>query len=77
MRENDKLTPRAKDQVLGCMVGGAVGDALGYAVEFESYGGIVKKYGEQGITHWTGMASQRFPTTPRCPFSPQPESCWE
>jgi len=52
MIENDKLTPRAKDQVLGCMVGGAVGDALGYAVEFESYGGIVKKYGEQGITRF-------------------------
>ena len=45
MRVNEKLTPRAKDQVLGCMVGGAVGDALGYAVEFASYDSIVKKYG--------------------------------
>ena len=39
-RENSKLTPHAKDQVLGCMVGGAVGDALGYAVEFASYDSI-------------------------------------
>lgn len=52
MRENDKLTPRAKDQVLGCMVGGAVGDALGYAVEFEEYRTIVKKYGVKGITRY-------------------------
>ena len=60
MEENPKPTPRAKDQVLGCMVGGAVGDALGYAVEFESYGVIVKKYGEKGITrfqlNWHGLA---------------------
>ena len=52
MRENEKLTPRAKDQVLGCMVGGAVGDALGYAVEFMSYDSIVKKYGVKGITRY-------------------------
>ena len=41
MRDNPNLIPRAQDQVLGCMVGGAVGDALGYAVEFSSYGSIV------------------------------------
>lgn len=52
MKENDKLTPRAKDQVLGCMVGGAVGDTLGYAVEFEVYRSIVKQYGEKGITRY-------------------------
>lgn len=52
MRENLKLTPRTKDQVLGCMVGGAVGDALGYAVEFSSYGSIVKQYGEKGIMRY-------------------------
>lgn len=52
MRENSKLTPHAKDQVLGCMVGGAVGDALGYAVEFASYDSIVKKYGEKDITRF-------------------------
>ncbi len=52
MQENSILTPRAKDQVLGCMVSGAVGDALGYAVEFISYDSIVKKYGERGITQF-------------------------
>ena len=64
MRENSKLTPHAKDQVLGCMVGGAVGDALGYAVEFTSYDSIVGKYGAKGITCFDldrhGVASQIF-----------------
>ena len=36
MRENPKLTPRTKDQVLGCMVGGAVGDGRG--AEYEADG---------------------------------------
>ena len=27
--------------------------------------------------NWTGTALQRFPTTPRCPFSPLRASCWE
>ncbi len=34
------------------MVGGAVGDALGYAVEFMSYREIVARYGENGITRY-------------------------
>ena len=39
-----------QDQIRGCMVGGAVGDALGYAVEFDSEGTIFAKYGQSGIT---------------------------
>ena len=46
------MTEKVKDQVLGCMVGGAVGDALGYAVEFDSWSSIVRKYGERGITRF-------------------------
>ena len=39
------------DKIRGSMVGGAVGDALGYPVEFIcSYEGIQKRYGENGIT---------------------------
>lgn len=42
-----------KDRVRGCLVGGAVGDALGYAVEFvDSYQAIVNGYGPQGITRF-------------------------
>src|SRR5260370_4673369 len=33
----------------GCLLGGAVGDALGAAVEFLDLDEIVKSYGEQGI----------------------------
>lgn len=36
----------------GCLIGGAVGDALGYAVEFISASAIFKKYGENGITEY-------------------------
>ncbi|MBQ6650513.1 MAG: ADP-ribosylglycohydrolase family protein, partial [Atopobiaceae bacterium] len=38
----------------GCLLGGAVGDALGYAVEFDSYARIVGEYGEGGIRSLEG-----------------------
>ena len=34
---------------LACLLGGAVGDALGYRVEFDSLAAIRRKYGEEGI----------------------------
>lgn len=51
--QNHKLSSvRDKDQVLGCMIGGAVGDALGYAVEFEPYSTIIGRYGKPGIKRY-------------------------
>ena len=49
------------DKVRGCMFGGAIGDALGYTVEFSSEQEIFSKYGAAGITeyeldHHTGKA---------------------
>lgn len=38
--------------VKGCILGGAVGDALGYPVEFLTDGSIFKSYGENGITSY-------------------------
>ncbi|MDE7420877.1 MAG: ADP-ribosylglycohydrolase family protein [Muribaculaceae bacterium] len=38
------------DKARGCLVGGAAGDALGYAVEFSSLNSIISKYGESGIS---------------------------
>ena len=38
------------DKYRGCLVGGAVGDALGYAVEFWGEGRIFSRYGMRGIT---------------------------
>lgn len=39
------------ERVLGCLLGGAVGDALGYAVEFKSRPEIQALYGALGIRH--------------------------
>ena len=38
-----------KDRFLGCFLGGAVGDALGYPVEFLSEPGIQTEFGPEGI----------------------------
>lgn len=44
--------PTKLNRYLGCMIGGAVGDALGAPVEFMSLSGILEKYGESGITDY-------------------------
>lgn len=41
---------KALDKYRGCLIGGAAGDALGYAVEFLDEREIFRKYGERGIT---------------------------
>lgn len=43
---------RSLDKFKGCLAGGAVGDTLGYAVEFTSTDDIFAKYGENGITRY-------------------------
>ncbi len=40
---------RDRDKFRGCLIGGAAGDALGYAVEFMSSRAIFQKYGPGGI----------------------------
>lgn len=42
-------TKRNQDSFRGCLVGGAVGDALGWPVEFHSLHEVKKIYGENGI----------------------------
>jgi len=44
-----KSKKRDKEHFRGCLLGGAVGDALGWPVEFLTRGEIIKKYGEEGI----------------------------
>lgn len=41
------------DKIRGCLVGGAIGDALGYSVEFMPYPSIIRQYGSDGITSFT------------------------
>lgn len=43
---------RSLDKFKGCLVGGAVGDALGFAVEFLNIEQIKKFHGEKGITEY-------------------------
>lgn len=40
------------DKIKGCLIGGAVGDALGYPIEFMSIEQIRYKYGPSGITDY-------------------------
>lgn len=40
-----------KSRFRGCFLGGAVGDALGYAIEFDDEDEIFGRYGEDGIQH--------------------------
>ena len=40
---------REKEKIYGCLLGGAIGDALGYPVEFMSHTQILDAYGENGI----------------------------
>ena len=42
----------AKDKIRGCLIGGAIGDALGYPVEFTSYDQILSQFGDSGITSY-------------------------
>lgn len=43
---------KLKDAVCGCLFGGAIGDALGYPVEFMSLDKIKFEYGDEGITEF-------------------------
>lgn len=43
---------RKLDQFQGCLIGGAMGDALGYAVEFYTEDDIYQDYGSEGITEY-------------------------
>lgn len=52
-KPEETVTPkRDRDRFRGCLIGGAAGDALGYAVEFMSAGDILAKYGKKGITEY-------------------------
>ena len=43
---------RKIDKFRGCLIGGAAGDALGYAVEFMTENNITSKYGVDGISEY-------------------------
>lgn len=45
-----------KDHYLGCLLGGAIGDALGAPIEFMDYHEIVGRYGSEGVTGYVEHA---------------------
>ena len=47
-----KNASEKQDQIRGSMIGGAIGDALGFVVEFLSEEDIFKNYGPEGITEY-------------------------
>jgi len=52
LHEYKKKKTIAEDAISGCLFGGAIGDALGYPVEFSKYKNIIFEYGEEGITEF-------------------------
>lgn len=49
----DSAGRRSLEHFAGCLLGGAVGDALGAPVEFMSLGQIRKQFGQQSVTDYT------------------------
>ncbi len=41
-----------QDRIRGSLIGGAIGDALGYPIEFEDYETLHSRYGDEGLTHY-------------------------
>lgn len=46
----DFKAKKAKEFFRGCLIGGAIGDALGYPVEFLKREDIINSFGKDGIT---------------------------
>ena len=42
--------PSLESRIHGCLLGGALGDSLGYAVEFDSIAEIRRRFGQEGLT---------------------------
>jgi hypothetical protein len=54
-------------RIHGCLIGGAIGDALGAPVEFDSVERIRERFGPAGVTDLASAygSTRRSPTTPR------------
>ena len=44
-----KQTKRYQEHFRGCLLGGAIGDALGWPIEFSSSQEVIVQYGDEGI----------------------------
>jgi ADP-ribosylglycohydrolase len=50
--ENNTPSPTRRSRTIGCLLGGAVGDALGAPVELSSLDDIYRRFGNTGITRF-------------------------
>jgi ADP-ribosylglycohydrolase len=56
----DYASMMLEDRYQGCIVGLAVGDALGYPAEFRSRAQILREIGPHGITDFIAQKDRRF-----------------
>ncbi|MBM2817129.1 MAG: ADP-ribosylation/Crystallin [Ignavibacteria bacterium] len=49
-----------EEKIYGCLIGGAVGDALGAPVEFKPFDSIITRYGAQGITRYDAQTGGKI-----------------
>jgi ADP-ribosylglycohydrolase len=49
-------TPSLKSRIHGCLLGGALGDSLGYTVEFDSIDQIRSRFGASGLAGFEALA---------------------
>jgi ADP-ribosylglycohydrolase len=47
--------PSPESRIHGCLLGGALGDSLGYAVEFESIDAIRRRFGAAGLRDFSAL----------------------
>ncbi len=52
IRKGEENIMKSLDKYIGCLIGGAVGDALGYEIEFLSENDIFSRFGKKGITEY-------------------------
>lgn len=48
-------SPSHESRIHGCLLGGALGDSLGYAVEFDDIAGIRAKFGPAGLQDFSAL----------------------
>lgn len=56
---NNEFAPTKRSRYRGCLLGGAVGDALGAPVEFMSRAAILDRYGPGGLTDYAPAYGRR------------------
>lgn len=62
-RQSAVPLPASRDAVRGCLLGGAIGDALGAPVEFLSLDEIRRKFGPDGVTGFSAVHGRPAPFT--------------